>query len=381
MRLSCKGTGVSPQNQTSMLLFLAALLLAPQIPTRPFPEHTDWIVVPGFVVEELKLAADSWRSRDGWKSDVEELRVEARLVTPGTLEVLVTDYNGLHGDDLVLRLTSSDAGRVIVEASSTWYTDVGGVGSGPNSDLHGDVLIQARAAGSREPLQLSFRLQGIEVGFNDTCVPMRISGEIRVPLDGLDWSPAVRVPLFADGAGKTDSEPLVEVSRAWSDGESRAHGWVDSTGRRQGAWKTWYASGKVQSESVFSDGVREGSWTSYGMDGAPFESGSFRKGLREGRWTESRGSAERATTSAGNYVADRKQGEWIDCWPDGDIQRKEMHEDGQRVGPASAWWRNGNKHYEGSYERGYPVGEWTYWNEDGSLREVVTKELPPWARK
>jgi antitoxin component YwqK of YwqJK toxin-antitoxin module len=46
-------------------------------------------------------------------------------------------------------------------------------------------------------------------------------------------------------------------------------------------------------------------------------------------------------------------------------------DDGYKNGLLTSWYPNGQKEYEGTFKDGYRLGKWTYYNEDGSLNEVV----------
>lgn len=41
--------------------------------------------------------------------------------------------------------------------------------------------------------------------------------------------------------------------------------------------------------------------------------------------------------------------------------------DGTKHGPAEQWYPSGNPEWRGQYADGFRQGEWTFWNEDGSV--------------
>jgi len=346
-------------------------LLAKESPEPDFEREVEWFDVPAFVVPDVEV--DGRRFEDGRRTSGEELEFVARDVGEGTLHVLVSEvYDGLFGAEIRLRLTSSEDGRVRVQAGVVRISDVC---DGPSqlADLHGTVWIEAREEGSTRPLELAYRLDGIDLLLRSPR-PATTEGSFRVPVRGLGWAPAVSGPVLDT---LDDKDELREVSTRWTDDTPRTRGTVDAEGRRQGAWTTWYENGGVETESEFHDGERVGPWRSFGEDGRPFESGRIEGGVRTGRWTENWG----LYASTGEYVAGEKSGEWTERWEDGSLREKVTYEHGQMSGHTTGWWPNGERRLEGSYEKGYPVGEWTYWNEDGSVKEVVERKLPPWARE
>jgi antitoxin component YwqK of YwqJK toxin-antitoxin module len=50
----------------------------------------------------------------------------------------------------------------------------------------------------------------------------------------------------------------------------------------------------------------------------------------------------------------------------GQMESKTAYVDGKRQGTAERWYTNGTKMSEGRYEDNRMVGEWRFWNADGS---------------
>ena len=51
-----------------------------------------------------------------------------------------------------------------------------------------------------------------------------------------------------------------------------------------------------------------------------------------------------------------------------------MLEDSSEHGPYTNYHTNGQIHSAGNYHRGFPIGEWIYYNEDGTEKERKTFE-------
>jgi len=349
------------------------LLVLHQGLVKATPSEDEWYSVPAFAVQEVQVEDEGWIMEGIRRSSGDRVRATARRVRAGTLELLVSDFDHETGFDVHLQLSYSEAGRISARARSTWYADVGKANSGPYLDLHGRVMVEMRALGDPDPLRVSFRLHGIQVGVIDTAEPMMIQGAVEIPLSAQDRSVSVTDPVLREAHERVPESELREVFQEWPDGSPRAHGWQDASGFRQGLWTTWYSDGKKQSVSRFMFGDREGNWLSYWRDGLQYEEGQFKQGVRTGKWVETWRYQDQITTRAGNYVRGRKDGEWIERWEDMSFRVRGSYKEGREVGRWTGWWRNGNKRWEGEYEDGEEVGAWTYWNEDGSVRETVLR--------
>jgi len=83
----------------------------------------------------------------------------------------------------------------------------------------------------------------------------------------------------------------------------------------------------------------------------------------------------------------KKEGKWIGWYENGQKKEEGTYKDGKEDGLWTGWYNNGQKELEGTFKDGKPDGlstlwykngqkkqegtenEWTYWNEDGSLKE------------
>ena len=89
-----------------------------------------------------------------------------------------------------------------------------------------------------------------------------------------------------------------------------------------------------------------------------------------------------------------KAGAWIAWHQNGKKKRHYFHNNGKRDQAWTAWWSNGNKRIEGNYKEGLKngafafwykngqkekeglcdgdelIGNWIYYNEDGTVKEI-----------
>jgi antitoxin component YwqK of YwqJK toxin-antitoxin module len=112
--------------------------------------------------------------------------------------------------------------------------------------------------------------------------------------------------------------------KTWhANGVLRSEGAVDARGREDGPWTYWYAEGELRERGSWTAGRREGQWTQWYPNGQVHSSG-------ERRWDERQGASPR-------------EGLW------------------------KFWYSNGQQRAIGKFERGAPVGAWTWWDHRGEV--------------
>ena len=67
--------------------------------------------------------------------------------------------------------------------------------------------------------------------------------------------------------------------------------------------------------------------------------------------------------SEGTYKDGKEDGLWTGWYDNGQKEIEGAFKDGKPDGLSTLWYENGQKRQEGT------ENEWTYWNEDGSLKE------------
>ena len=112
--------------------------------------------------------------------------------------------------------------------------------------------------------------------------------------------------------------------RSWHDnGVLQSEGRVGARGHETGVWTYWYPEGELRERGTWDAGRREGTWTQWYPTGQRHSTG-------ERRWDAESGAAPR-------------EGLW------------------------RFWYSNGQTRAVGNYERGEPVGAWTWWNHLGEV--------------
>ncbi|WP_343762742.1 hypothetical protein [Gangjinia marincola] len=83
--------------------------------------------------------------------------------------------------------------------------------------------------------------------------------------------------------------------------------------------------------------------------------------------------------SNGNYLSIQEytngvgNGKWVNYYDSGELKEVGTYVDNRVEGPYVLYYLNGNKKAEGKYKHWkIKVGEWTYYNEDGSVNHTET---------
>jgi antitoxin component YwqK of YwqJK toxin-antitoxin module len=195
----------------------------------------------------------------------------------------------------------------------------------------------------------------------------------------------------------------------------------DANGLRQGAWKEFYANGKVKTEGHYLDDKKNGyfkeynefgnlvtvtKWdngvlvknppelakietvTTYWPNGKPKEVGNYKDGVPEGVFRQFSDSG--TVTGAeiylegilvGKGVFDKsgvKQGHWQEFYDTGELKGEGDYKDGVKVGNWKYLYENGKTDQVGKYDnKGRPVGTWKWYYENEQLlrEEMYTDGL------
>lgn len=195
---------------------------------------------------------------------------------------------------------------------------------------------------------------------------------------------------------------------------------TDANGKKQGPWIKKYPNGKIMYEGTFIDdrpaGVfkrytEEGNLLSelnytagrdeavaifYYGDGAKAAEGKYISRKKEGLWKfwsatqphylicEEFYDNDIRNGLSKKYFADsvlaekvvwdlgNRSGEWLQYYPDGSICLRAEFMAGKLEGPMSYYHPNGKLQYEGRYHDDLRTGDWMVFNEDGTLKQIIT---------
>jgi len=100
--------------------------------------------------------------------------------------------------------------------------------------------------------------------------------------------------------------------------------------------------------SLYENGNKESEWT-------------LKNGRKDGLYTYWYDNGQKS--SEGTYKDGKEDGLWTGWYDNGQKEIEGTFKDGKPDGLSTLWYENGQKRQEGT------ENEWTYWNEDGSLKE------------
>lgn len=172
-------------------------------------------------------------------------------------------------------------------------------------------------------------------------------------------------------------------------GKLVSEGIVDEGGNRNGKWKDFSPSGKIQAEGQFTDNRRSGQWKFYSDSGKIVQTGSFTAGRPDGlwKWYYENGSTLREeeyfqgerdggyveygpdgkVIAQGQYLAGEKNGTWK--YTTGDFSEEGTYMTGLKDGLWKAFYPNGKIKFKGNFVQGNADGTHSYYYEDGRLKE------------
>ncbi|MBU0487292.1 MAG: hypothetical protein KKD31_04985 [Bacteroidetes bacterium] len=250
--------------------------------------------------------------------------------------------------------------------------------------------------------------------------------EIDKPKVKTNYYPSGRIKIIgtyrneiADGIRTEFKEDgTVEKTYIFNLGALIAEGLIDNEGLRQGEWKDMYPSGKLKAEGVYKNGKRTGIWKFYHENGQLEQQGLYLEGgISQGKWVWyhengqmhreeifERGKEEGLlreyddsgkVLTEGTYIDGLEEGQWIiDI---GDYREEGMFQNGEKTGVWKAYFKTTDRpafegefidgspegkhvyYYDnrqiriiGKYAAGRKEGDWTMYNQDGTIFLIIT---------
>ena len=187
---------------------------------------------------------------------------------------------------------------------------------------------------------------------------------------------------YYNSSGQSDSSVI------YSNGLVLETGAVDSAGRKQGEWKSFYPDGEIKSKGVYMDDKKSGAWTFFYNNGKTEQSGKYVNGLPDGpwKWYYEDGQILRDefyrkgredgfayelfptgdTLSAGEFIDGQREGLWL--FQDGDQKLKGYFVAGEMNGIWTHFYPDGTRSFEGNFREGLAEGLIRSWHPDGTLK-------------
>ena len=160
-----------------------------------------------------------------------------------------------------------------------------------------------------------------------------------------------------------------EMTTFYENGQIEIHSLFDNNAP-VGKCVSYYENGQIQSELNYSYQTEGRTRTSNNILVAGYD------GLAEEYFENGQKDFERYFSYDG--VTSRRIGKWIEWYNNGQIKKESFYKDGQRHGKWIEYYENGQIKSEEFYYSPYRpvcfmVGNWIYYNKDGTVKEVKEK--------
>jgi antitoxin component YwqK of YwqJK toxin-antitoxin module len=136
-----------------------------------------------------------------------------------------------------------------------------------------------------------------------------------------------------------------------------------NNGRPDGLWKWYYETGKLLREEEYFQGQRDGAYTEYSPGGEIIAQGQYSDGEKNGEWKFSSGN----NIESGKYISGLRDGVWKSYYPDGKLRFKGNFIQGNADGTHLYYYENGKSREERYYQMGIREKTWRKFDEDGNM--------------
>ena len=154
------------------------------------------------------------------------------------------------------------------------------------------------------------------------------------------------------------------IINKYESGQKHTKGYL-TNGREDGIWTWWYEGSPKNHIRLYLDNILDNlpylfydSWENYGQKRKEVD---FLDGTKDGLSTEWYENGQKK--QEGTYKDGKEDGLWTGWYDNGQKEIEGTFKDGKPDGLSTLWYENGQKRQEGT------ENEWTYWNEDGSVKE------------
>ena len=154
------------------------------------------------------------------------------------------------------------------------------------------------------------------------------------------------------------------IINKYESGQKHTKGYL-TNGREDGYWTWWYEGSPKNHIRLYLDNILDNlpylfydSWENYGQKRKVVD---YLDGTKDGLITEWYENGQKK--EEGTYKDGKEDGLWTGWYDNGQKEIEGTFKDGKPDGLSTLWYENGQKRQEGT------ENEWTYWSEDGALKE------------
>jgi uncharacterized protein len=136
-----------------------------------------------------------------------------------------------------------------------------------------------------------------------------------------------------------------------------------NNGRPDGMWKWYYENGNLLREEEYFQGQRDGTYNEYSRNGEVIEQGQYSDGEKNGEWKYNSGN----NIENGKYIVGLRDGVWKSYYSGGKLKFKGGFIQGNAYGTHIYYYEDGKTKEERYYRMGLREKTWKKYNEDGTL--------------
>ena len=136
-----------------------------------------------------------------------------------------------------------------------------------------------------------------------------------------------------------------------------------NNGRPDGIWKWYYENGTLLREEEYFQGQRDGAYNEYSRNGEVIEQGQYSDGEKNGEWKYNSGN----NIENGKYIVGLRDGIWKSYYSGGKLKFKGSFIQGNADGTHIYYYEDGKTKEERYYIIGLREKTWKKFNEDGTL--------------
>ena len=144
--------------------------------------------------------------------------------------------------------------------------------------------------------------------------------------------------------------------------------WEFVDGKRSGVSTWFFASGKKMKETHYTEGLLDGQAVSWDLSGKVVANDVYQQGRKLALKTAK--SPNGGKTSEGYYLFAKEIVEAADDWWNAQPAKYTKIGNDDRHGRWTSWYPNGQKEYEGAYEKDLRSGQFTWWYENSQVRVI-----------
>lgn len=183
------------------------------------------------------------------------------------------------------------------------------------------------------------------------------------------WQKKYKNEQIAYDAYFVNDKPVGEYKRYYANGKMSAHIIYDKEGNN-GKAKIYWDDGKLMAEGNYINAnVKDSVWKFYGADERVVAEVTYKSGIKDGPATNYYKNGNKSELI--NFKNDIKEGLWRQYFDDGSTRFETVFKDGKRNGTFHYYYQSGRIKYKGKYVNDLKHGKFIEYETDGSVKTEI----------